>query len=74
MKPFGKPAVDSKGAETQVRGALATPAYLENALKGESIEIVEEGGAAGGPKRRTAVSTAGLASLLKTLPEQCYQN
>jgi hypothetical protein len=72
LKPFGKPAVNSKGVETQVRGALAAPAYVENALKGESIEVVEEGAAPGDAKRRTALSTAGLAPLLKTLPEQCY--
>jgi hypothetical protein len=72
LKPFGKPVVDSKGVETEGRGALAAPAYFENAAKDESIEIVEEGAAPGGAKRRTALSVAGLASLLKALPEQCY--
>jgi hypothetical protein len=73
LKSFGKPSIDSKGSEMQVRGARAAPADFENALRGESIELVEEGAAAGGAKRRTAVSLAGLASLLKALPEQCYQ-
>jgi len=72
LKPIGQPTLNSKGAETQVRGALTAAAYLESALKGESIEIAEEGAAPDGAKRRTAVSIAGLASLLKTLPEQCY--
>lgn len=72
LKPFGRPAANSKGVEMEVRGALAAPAYFENAVKGESIDIVDEGAAPGGAKRRTALSTAGLASLLKTLPEQCY--
>jgi len=72
LKPFGKPAVNSKGVEMEARGALAAPAYVENAVKGASIEIVEESAASGGAKRRTPVSTAGLAPLLKTLPEQCY--
>jgi len=72
LKPIGKPAVDSKGAETQVRGALTSAAYFENAVKGESIEIVEEGAASAGAKRSMAVSITGLAPLLKTLPEHCY--
>jgi hypothetical protein len=72
LKPFGKPAVNSKGVEMEVRGALATPAWFENALKGESIEIVEQGAALEAAKRRAALSIAALASLLKTLPEECY--
>ena len=72
LKPFGKPAVNSKGVEMEVRGALAAPAYFENAAKGESIEIVEQGADPDGAKRRTALSMTGLASLLKTLPEQCF--
>ncbi|MEJ0076217.1 MAG: hypothetical protein WDO17_12345 [Alphaproteobacteria bacterium] len=72
LKPFGKPAVDSKGVETEVRGALAVPAYFESAAKDQSIEIVEEGAAQGGARRRTALSIAGLSPLLKALPEQCY--
>ena len=72
LKPFGKPAVNSKGVEMEVRGALAAPAYFENAAKGESIEIVEQGAAPDGAKRRAALSVAGLAPLLRTLPEQCY--
>jgi hypothetical protein len=72
LKPSGKPAVNSKGVEMEVRGALAAPAWFENAAKGENIEIVEEGAASDGAKRRRALSVAGLAPLLKTLPEQCY--
>lgn len=72
MKPFGKPAVNSKGTEMEMRGALAAPAWFEDAMKGESIEIVEQGAAPDDAKRRAALSTAGLVPLLKTLPEQCY--
>jgi hypothetical protein len=72
LKPLGKPAVNSKGAEMELRGALAAPAWFENAVNGESIEIVEEGAAPDGAKRRAALSVAGLAPLLKALPEQCY--
>lgn len=72
LKPFGKPAVNSKGVEMEVRGALATPAWFENAMKGESIDIVEQGAAPDAAKRRASLSLAGLASLLKTLPENCF--
>ncbi|MGB9369082.1 MAG: hypothetical protein WCE79_24015, partial [Xanthobacteraceae bacterium] len=72
LKPFGKPSVNSKGVAMEVRGALAAPAYFENAAKGETIELVEQSAAPDGAKRRAALSVAGLAPLLKTLPEQCY--
>ena len=72
LKPFGKPAVNSKGVEMEVHGAQAAPAYFENAVKGASIDIVEQGAAPDGAKRRAALSVAGLAPLLKTLPEQCF--
>jgi hypothetical protein len=68
-RPFGKPLALDSGRETEVRYALAPPAYFETAAKAGRIELVET--VEGGTAQRTALSTAGLAGLRATLGEGC---
>jgi hypothetical protein len=68
LRAFGKPRKGDGGLETEVRAAVAMPAYFEEAVKAGRLELVEtpEGAAV----QRTTLSTAGLAGLAG-LGEEC---
>jgi hypothetical protein len=73
LRPIGKPVLKENGLETEVRAAFAVPAYFEDAVRRERIEVVEvpDGAPPGAAPRRMTLSTAGLPSSLGMLSENC---